>query len=99
MNMTNGWMILSLSSVLNLGKHAKYPYLPIRIFIVTNSQRRPASYSGYMDSGISVDPLTSYYGNNTCRLIEVKKKYDPKGFFENPMSIPTSSPDGIDCED
>ncbi|KAL8725326.1 MAG: hypothetical protein Q9166_007432 [cf. Caloplaca sp. 2 TL-2023] len=51
----------------------------------------PASYAGYMDSSISVDPLESYYGGNICRLVDVKKTYDPEDFFTNPQSIrPTS---------
>ena len=49
---------------------------------------RPASYAGYMDSNISVDPLQSYYGGNICRLVDVKKAYDPDNFFTNPQAIP-----------
>ncbi|KAJ6780945.1 hypothetical protein PWT90_05372 [Aphanocladium album] len=57
----------------------------------------PASYSGYTDSDISTEPLTSYYGDNVCKLIQVKKKYDPKAFFTNPFAIPASPPAGIHC--
>lgn len=49
-----------------------------------------ASYSGYVDGKISTDPLTSYYGDNVCKLAEVKKAYDPEEFFTNPVSIPAS---------
>lgn len=51
---------------------------------------RVASYAGYMDSNITVDPLQSYYGDNVCRLVNVKKAYDPENFFANPQSIPTT---------
>ncbi|PLB49864.1 FAD-binding domain-containing protein [Aspergillus steynii IBT 23096] len=57
----------------------------------------PASYSGYMDADISADPLVSYYGDNVCRLISIKQKYDPEEFFTNPFSIPASVPEGIEC--
>ncbi|KAI6782828.1 FAD-binding-domain-containing protein [Emericellopsis cladophorae] len=57
----------------------------------------PASYSGYMDADISTEPLTSYYGDSVCRLIEVKKAYDPDEFFTNPFSIPASPPEGMYC--
>ncbi|KAJ3499817.1 hypothetical protein NLG97_g20 [Lecanicillium saksenae] len=56
-----------------------------------------ASYSGYTDSNISTDPLTSYYGDNVCKLIKVKKTYDPKAFFTNPFAIPAAPPAGIQC--
>ncbi|BCS24871.1 uncharacterized protein APUU_41315S [Aspergillus puulaauensis] len=49
-----------------------------------------ASYSGYVDGKISTDPLTSYYGDNVCKLVSVKKRYDPEEFFTNPASIPVS---------
>lgn len=47
-----------------------------------------ASYSGYLDADISTDPLTSYYGGNVCKLVSVKRKYDPEDFFTNPLTIP-----------
>ncbi|KIW74253.1 hypothetical protein Z517_12193 [Fonsecaea pedrosoi CBS 271.37] len=56
-----------------------------------------ASYSGYVDVDISINPLTAFYGNNTCRLISIKKRYDPSNFFRNPFSIPTKVPKGISC--
>ncbi|KAF4785219.1 hypothetical protein HER10_EVM0003884 [Colletotrichum scovillei] len=46
-----------------------------------------ASYSGYMDDTISTPPLDSYYGANVAKLSQVKSKYDPQGFFANPLSI------------
>ncbi|KAF3481034.1 uncharacterized protein GIQ15_03793 [Arthroderma uncinatum] len=57
----------------------------------------PASYSGEMDAKISTEPLTSYYGDNVCKLIDIKKKWDHKDFFTNPFSIPTLPPAGIKC--
>ncbi|PGH19878.1 hypothetical protein AJ80_03797 [Polytolypa hystricis UAMH7299] len=58
-----------------------------------------ASYSGYIDStiGQNSNPYTAYYGDNICRLIDVKNQYDPTDFFKNPFSIPTSAPAGITC--
>lgn len=60
---------------------------------------REASYSGYIDAtiGDTTNPYTAYYGENVCKLVDVKKKYDPKDFFKNPFSIPTSVPDGVSC--
>ncbi|KAL0778115.1 hypothetical protein CaCOL14_005768 [Colletotrichum acutatum] len=46
-----------------------------------------ASYSGYMDDTISTPPLDSYYGGNVAKLSQIKSKYDPQGFFANPLSI------------
>ncbi|KIX08902.1 uncharacterized protein Z518_03559 [Rhinocladiella mackenziei CBS 650.93] len=54
-----------------------------------------ASYSGYIDADISVNPLTAYYGDNICRLIKAKKLYDPGNFFRNPFSVPTTPPKGL----
>ncbi|KAJ3579188.1 hypothetical protein NPX13_g1385 [Xylaria arbuscula] len=56
-----------------------------------------ASYTGYADDTISTDPLTSYYGDNICRLISIKKRWDLEDFFSNPLSVPPTAPDGIDC--
>ncbi|KIW22453.1 uncharacterized protein PV07_12337 [Cladophialophora immunda] len=56
-----------------------------------------ASYAGYVDADISINPLTAFYGNNTCRLISIKQKYDPNNFFRNPFSVPTKAPKGITC--
>jgi len=56
-----------------------------------------ASYAGYVDADISINPLTAFYGNNICRLIKIKQKYDPNNFFRNPFSVPTKVPSGITC--
>ncbi|ETI20208.1 hypothetical protein G647_08242 [Cladophialophora carrionii CBS 160.54] len=56
-----------------------------------------ASYAGYVDIDITVNPLTAFYGNNTCRLIDIKQKYDPNNFFRNPFSVPTKVPKGLSC--
>jgi FAD/FMN-containing dehydrogenase len=70
-------------------------------FAELESYLRPAvgaaSYSGYTDNDISTEPLTSYYGDSVCKLIQVKKAYDPKEFFTNPFSIPASPPAGVQC--
>lgn len=58
---------------------------------------RPASYAGYMDDSLSVNPLTAYYGSNVCRLVGIKSKYDPDNVFTNPLSIPPQAPRGISC--
>ncbi|OHE92890.1 hypothetical protein CORC01_11832 [Colletotrichum orchidophilum] len=51
-----------------------------------------ASYSGYMDDTISTPPLDSYYGANVAKLSQIKSKYDPQGFFTNPLSIQAQYP-------
>ena len=58
---------------------------------------RPASYPGYADTTISVNPLEAYYGSNICKLIDVKKRYDPQDIFTNPLAIPASVPKGMKC--
>jgi hypothetical protein len=50
-----------------------------------------------MDAGISTNPLTSYYGQNVCKLVKAKKTWDPEDFFTNPFAIPSSVPSGISC--
>lgn len=44
------------------------------------------AYVNYVDQ-YYMDPLTQYYGGNLPRLKEIKKKYDPHGFFKFPQSI------------
>lgn len=61
------------------------------------SKHRPASYSGYMDKDISTNPYESYYGSNVCRLVQIKRAYDPGNFFTNPDAIPPTSPEGFSC--
>ncbi|KAL2758013.1 hypothetical protein ACRALDRAFT_1080023 [Sodiomyces alcalophilus JCM 7366] len=46
-----------------------------------------ASYAGYMDTRISTPPLESYYGSNVAELGEIKKKYDRRNVFTNPLAI------------
>jgi FAD/FMN-containing dehydrogenase len=58
---------------------------------------RNATYLGYTDAGINVNPFTAYYGSSICRLIEAKKQYDPTNFFRNPFSVPTTIPEGVSC--
>lgn len=50
-----------------------------------------------MDAHISTNPFESYYGDNVCRLVEVKKTYDPDNFFTNPDAITPTVPEGISC--
>ncbi|KAL3917453.1 MAG: hypothetical protein SGILL_004707, partial [Bacillariaceae sp.] len=38
--------------------------------------------------------LESYYGGNVCRLVEVKKMYDPTVMFDFPQGIPVYAPEG-----
>ncbi|KAI0398139.1 hypothetical protein F5Y17DRAFT_412460 [Xylariaceae sp. FL0594] len=57
----------------------------------------PASYTGYADDTISTNPLTSYYGDNVCKLISIKRKWDPNDFFTNPLSVPPRAPHGVHC--
>ncbi|KAI1812322.1 hypothetical protein GGS20DRAFT_591750 [Poronia punctata] len=57
----------------------------------------PASYTGYVDDTISTNPLTSYFGDNICKLISIKQKWDPNDFFTNPLSVPPTVPEGIEC--
>ncbi|KAK8013154.1 hypothetical protein PG991_009425 [Apiospora marii] len=56
-----------------------------------------ASYSGYMDAGLSVNPLLSYYGANVCELVRVKRRWDPENLFQNPHSVPPSAPEDVRC--
>jgi len=56
-----------------------------------------ASYSGYMDANISTNPYESYFGGNVCKLVGIKKKYDPDNFFTNPFAITPVAPKGVSC--
>lgn len=51
-----------------------------------------------MDADISTNPLESYFGSNVCRLVDIKKTYDPENFFTNPDAIPPEIPKGITCK-
>lgn len=69
----------------------------LRENLFTDFVCRPASYGGYADSSISTNPFQSYFGANVCRLIGIKKAYDPTNFFTNPNAIPPTVPRGITC--
>ncbi|MCJ1250088.1 hypothetical protein MMC30_007314 [Trapelia coarctata] len=56
-----------------------------------------ATYAGYIDAHISTNPWTSYYGSNVCKLVSIKKRYDPTSFFSNPFTIPPTAPPGVTC--
>jgi len=45
------------------------------------------TYQNYPDRE-QKDYLKRFYGNNLDRLIEIKKKWDPKGYFNSRMSLP-----------
>ncbi len=34
--------------------------------------------------------LDMYYGANLCRLVQIKRKYDPSNFFSGEQTIPPS---------
>ena len=58
---------------------------------------RNATYAGYIDAHISTNPWSSYYGSNVCKLVTIKKQYDPTGFFSNPFTVPPMTPPGVTC--
>lgn len=45
------------------------------------------TYQNYPDRELK-DYLKRYYGDNLGRLMEIKKKWDPNGYFNSRMSIP-----------
>jgi FAD/FMN-containing dehydrogenase len=49
----------------------------------------PYAYGGYVNyhDATLVNPMKDYYGVHATRLKKVKKKYDPKNFFNYPQSI------------
>lgn len=46
------------------------------------------TYQNYPDIELK-DYLSRYYGSNLEKLMEIKRKWDPKGYFDSKMSIPT----------
>jgi len=46
------------------------------------------AYINYVDTTLGPDWAEQYYGGNLPRLMEIKKKYDPRNFFNFPQSIP-----------
>lgn len=58
---------------------------------------RDASYTGYVDKDISVNPYKAYYGDTVCKLVQVRKKYDAKNVFSNPWSVGPTPPKGYSC--
>ncbi|KAL6172582.1 hypothetical protein ACJQWK_01734 [Exserohilum turcicum] len=56
-----------------------------------------ASYTGYVDKDISVNPYKAYYGDTVCKLVQVRKKYDAKNVFSNPWSVGPTPPKGYSC--
>ncbi|KAJ6649326.1 Xylooligosaccharide oxidase [Pseudolycoriella hygida] len=45
------------------------------------------TFQNYPDPNLS-DYLNRYYGTNLKRLIEIKRKWDPNGYFDSKQSIP-----------
>jgi hypothetical protein len=45
------------------------------------------TYQNYVDGELN-DFMGRYYGENKKRLEEIKSKWDPEGYFQNPQSIP-----------
>ncbi|KAJ9079381.1 hypothetical protein DSO57_1035990 [Entomophthora muscae] len=45
------------------------------------------SYQNYIDLELAY-PFQRYYGKALPKLIQIKKKHDPKNIFNNPLSIP-----------
>ncbi|KAF2132459.1 FAD-binding domain-containing protein [Dothidotthia symphoricarpi CBS 119687] len=56
-----------------------------------------ASYAGYVDKDISVNPYKAYYGDSVCRLVRAKKEFDPANIFSNPFSVGPTAPQGYTC--
>lgn len=50
------------------------------------------SYANIVDYDLGKYFLEAYYGSNADRLIEVKRKYDPKNLFQWRQSIPLAKP-------
>ncbi|KAL9003234.1 MAG: hypothetical protein Q9188_003874 [Gyalolechia gomerana] len=58
-----------------------------------------ASYAGYIDSSISSNPYTAYWGDNVCGLVAIKQRYDPQNVFSNPFSLGPTPPRGVQCRE
>ena len=57
---------------------------------IHNAVRRYASgqaYQNYADDSLP-DPQQAYYGANLARLIDVRRRYDPDGVFNQPQGVP-----------
>lgn len=64
----------------------------------SDERNRTASYSGYIDAHIgSNNPYTAYWGDNVCKLSQIKKRYDPDNSFTNPFQIGPTPPPGVKC--
>lgn len=48
-----------------------------------------ATYQNFPDLALT-DYLPRYYGSNLQKLIQIKRKWDPYGYFNSTMSIPTT---------
>ncbi|MFJ6853582.1 FAD-binding oxidoreductase [Streptomyces sp. NPDC091271] len=55
-------------------------------FAAVDPYSNGGTYVNYMDPALP-DWKRSYYGDNYARLLTVKKKYDPKRFFNFPQSV------------
>ena len=57
------------------------------------------SYTNYKQlefgqNGDRWEALKHYYGSNLCRLVEIKRVYDPDLFLDFPQGIPLDAPVG-----
>ncbi len=59
-----------------------------RLMKATKFMDSGETYQNYPDIELK-DYLSRYYGNNLKKLIQIKRKWDPFGYFNSIMSIPT----------
>jgi len=58
---------------------------------VTKTLDIGASYQNYVDLDLSDNFMERYYGINSQRLMEIKKKWDPDNYFQSEQSIPIAN--------
>lgn len=56
--------------------------------LVNGEREKFGGYPGYIDPTLKAEMAHKmYYGSAYPRLKEIKKKFDPKGLFWNPLAI------------